>query len=86
MELNFPPEIESVLRQQAAVAGVTAEQFAIATLGDSLAVTDTNSTDRMLPRDQWKSRFDALIADMPVRDSALRVDSSRESIYGDRGR
>lgn len=86
MELNLPPDIETTLRQQAEAAGVDAEQLAIARLQEALGNDDANSADVMLPRDQWKSRFDALIADMPTRESETRVDCSRDSIYGDRGR
>ena len=87
MDLQLPPEIEDRLRQQAAAAGMDAEQFAIAALQKELAGNgEAAATSSMLPRDAWKAKFDALRRSFPTRQSEGRVDCSRESLYGDRGR
>jgi hypothetical protein len=82
MKLLLPPVIEAVLRAQAAEAGVEMERYAI----DSLRrlVGTEEAANVMLPRSQWKTRFDDLLNSLPVRTEATTVDDSRESIYGDR--
>jgi hypothetical protein len=84
MDLQLPPDIESVLRIQAAQAGVDVERFAIDSLRRLVASEETSGV--MLPRTQWKMRFDAMLARLPERPTATFVDDSRESIYGDDGR
>lgn len=86
MDLQLPPEFEAQLRQHAAAAGMNVEQFAIAAIKKELAVGEELPPTIMLPRAVWKSRFDALVESFPTRMSAGRIDCSRESIYGDRGR
>ena len=86
MDLQLPPEIEERLRQQAAAVGMDAEQFAIAALKKEIAGGEAAASSVMLPRATWKAKFDALLESFPTRESAGRIDCSRESIYDDRGR
>jgi hypothetical protein len=86
MDLQLPPEFEERLRQQAAAAGMDVEQFAIAALQKEIGSGEAASTNVMLARGDWKAKFDALRSSFPTRRSEGRIDCSRETLYGDRGR
>jgi len=86
MELHLPPDVESILREQAAAAGMNTEQFAVVALQHGLEGSEQAASGAMLPHDKWKKTFEALVASFPERNGSSRVDCDRDSIYGDRGR
>jgi hypothetical protein len=81
IKINLPDELESILRERAAKAGIPIESYVIQAVAERLADSDedenpvsTSNFSQWL-RD-WSSRFPKL--DQPV-------DDSRESIYAGRG-
>ena len=84
MDLHLPPEIESSLRQHAAMAGMDVEQFAIKAIQTGIASKEIADDDvEPIPKSTWSAEFHAWLASIPKRQT--RVDDSRESIYEGRG-
>ena len=89
LQIELPVETESKLREQAAAAGKDPAVLALEAIQEKLArvLSANGGTD---PSGDWESRFEAFIG--RARDWANRnlprphtVDTSRESIYPDRG-
>ena len=81
IKINLPDELESILRERAAKAGIPIESFVIQAVAERLADSDedenpisTSNFSQWLR--EWSSRVPKL--DQPV-------DDSRESIYAGRG-
>lgn len=84
MNLELPPETESLLHQQASKSGMTTKQFALMVLRNH-AVVEPASVEDQPPTDhkKWMKELRAWSKDHP--GSTHFVDDSRESIYEGRG-
>lgn len=77
MHLQIPPELTPALTRHAAATGVDAEQWVIQAIRRELSAESARSV--MLPRPDWKARFEGLRSAFPRRSTNL--DDSRDSIY-----
>jgi predicted DNA-binding protein len=82
LTLTLTPETEARLKEQAARVGKAPESVALEALEEKLSIEEPPAAT--LPPDEWRARFNALLASLP-RTEATFVDDSRESIYDGRG-
>ena len=83
MQIEIPSEAESRLKELAVAAGF-GDDVQGYVLHCSLDVSADGATaGAVLPREKWKTEFDALLASLPKRDT--HMDDSRESIYRGQG-
>jgi hypothetical protein len=61
--LHLTPEIESKLKTEAAATGKAPEAVVLEAIEDRLA--NGNEASSMLPYDEWKAKFDEMLATMP---------------------
>jgi hypothetical protein len=88
-QLTIPAETYEKLTRRAAELNVTVEQLVTPALERVAAAEVENghrpTPPRDLPYDQWKARFDELLATVHSRagryPSGFQADVSRESIY-----
>jgi len=82
--LTLPPEVQSLVEQQAEKVGLSIEDYVVARLRGGLE--SRHETDqgerRRLSDEQWKARLKAWADSFPPCNHV--VDDSRESIYVDR--
>ena len=80
IELKLPPEIESQLREEAALAGKEVTRFVADAIRERLRGLDTNGAGALeLSSADWTARLQAWADSFPPLNHA--VDDSRESIY-----
>jgi len=83
LELQIPADLESQLRQQAAIAGQNVSDFVIKAVEEKLAESDSQRSPSAPNETEWMAKLRELIELHPVVTHV--VDDSRESIYAGRG-
>ena len=88
ISVNFPAEIETTLRRQAAATGKDLATYVRDVVTESLVQDHLVQDDEAVPTRrpspaEFAQRLDSWIALHPILDHA--IDDSRESIYAGRG-
>jgi hypothetical protein len=82
--LNLSPELEAKIRLVASSSGKSVEGVVADSLAERFAAQEPDRSSELSP-DEWNSKLDQLLKNLP-HTTAVSIDTSRVSIYGDEGR
>jgi hypothetical protein len=83
LNIEFPADIENVLRSRAAAAGTDLTSFVRQVVTESIVDPELPSPEKSSSHEEFMAKIRGIIALHPV--SHGKMDDSRESIYAGRG-